>query len=75
MNPCAGDAEFCMDFGRNGKSGEVTVSDFGNGQWRIYWTAGTGGDYEQVEFDIYGSGAGTYDIDDSQAAGTSSFEY
>ena len=72
-NPCAGEAEFCMDFGGTSKSGEATVTDYGNGQWRIYWTTGT--DYEQLELDVFGSDVGTYDISDSKAAGTSSFEY
>jgi len=74
-NPCTGGAEFCMDIGGTAKSGDATVSDLGNGRWRVYWTTGTGNDYEQVELDIYGSDVGTYSIASSGAAGTAGLEY
>lgn len=74
-NPCDGDAEFCMDFGGTVKSGDATVSDLGSGRWRVYWTTGSGNDYEQIELDIYGSDVGEYDVDGSGNAGTASIEY
>jgi len=74
-NPCDGGVEFCMDFGGTVKSGEATVTDLGSGQWRIYWTTGTGNDYEQVELDIFGSDVGEYDVDNSGSAGTAGVEY
>lgn len=73
-NPCGAGVEFCMSFGGTTKSGGAEVTDL-TGRYRVYWTTGTGNDYEQVELDIYGSAVGTYTISNSGANGTADFEY
>lgn len=73
--PCDEGVEFCMDYGGTNKSGDAEVFEYTSSHYRVYWTAGAGNDYEQVELDIYGSTDGSYDIDTTGAAGTASFQY
>ncbi len=71
---CPDNANFCMKFGSEQISGNAELSEPPGGRVRVYW-ATTSGTYRQVELDIYGSAAGTFDVDTTYATGTAVFEY
>lgn len=72
-NPCNGDPGFCMDYGSVNKSGPAKLFVYNGNKVRVYWENGSGNSFEQVELDIQGLSAGTYNVDDLAIQGSSAF--
>ena len=73
LDPCAGDDGFCMDYGTETKSGPASLFVYNQSKIRVYWEEGEGNSFEQVELDVYGLVAGTYDVNDLAITGSSAF--
>lgn len=72
-DPCNGDPGFCMDYGSVNKSGPAKLFVYNGNKVRVYWENGSGSTFEQVELDIQGLTAGTYNVDNLAIPGSSAF--
>lgn len=70
-DPCNGDPGFCMDYGTVNKSGPAKLFVYNGSRTRVYWETGSGNTFEQVELDIEGLTAGTYNVDGLAIPGSS----
>lgn len=72
---CSGGVNFCMMYGNTNKSGNAVLSEPPGSRYRVYWENTSGGQFEQVELDLYTSATGTLQIDTSASASTAFFQY
>ncbi len=70
-DPCNGDPGFCMDYGAVNKSGPASLFVYNGSRVRVYWENGSGSSFEQIELDIEGLTAGTYNVDGLAIPGSS----
>ncbi|MDG1477089.1 MAG: hypothetical protein P8Q14_08085 [Vicingaceae bacterium] len=70
-DPCNGDPGFCMDYGSVNKSGPAKLFVYNGSRTRVYWENGSGNSFEQIELDIEGLVAGTYNVDGLAIPGSS----
>jgi hypothetical protein len=70
-DPCNGDPGFCMDYGTVNKSGPAKLFVYNGSRTRVYWENGSGSAFEQIELDIEGLVAGTYNVDGLAIPGSS----
>lgn len=71
LDPCNGDAGFCMDYGSVNKSGPAKLFVYNGSRTRVYWENGSGSTFEQIELDIEGLTPGTYNVDGLAIPGSS----
>lgn len=74
-DPCNGGDGFCMTYQGVKKSGSATQRVINGNRVRVYWENGANADFEQVEIDLYGFAAGTYDVNDLATPNTAFVQY